>query len=152
MDRDRRGAERDRGGGSRRDRRDGAIREAIAQVGRLESLSWWEAGDLVSRADDIGRELKNGGVTTSQIRNFLDEVNRIEAENRMSRDSFDGSRVVFLKVQLAYAAGREDRLKDFARLFSAAVDKVRSGEDFDRFVKLTQAVVAYHRFHGGSNR
>ncbi len=112
----------------------------------------WDAADLVTRADGIGRELKDGGVTTSQIRNFLDEVNRIEAENRSSQDSFDRSRIVFLNIQLAYAAGREERLKDFARLFSAAVEKVNSREDFDRFVKFAQAVVAYHRFHGGSNR
>lgn len=130
----------------------GAIQEAIAHVGKLESLGSWDAADLVAQADGIGRDLGNGGVTTSQIRNFLDEVNRIEAESRVSRGAFDESRVVFLKVQLAYAAGRENKLKAFARLFSAAVDKVSSREDFDRFVKFTQAVVAYHRFHGGSNQ
>jgi CRISPR-associated protein Csm2 len=126
--------------------------ETIQHIGSLGGLVEWEAEDLVERANSIGRELKNKSVTTSQIRNFLDEVNRIEAESRKERDSFDRSRVVFLDVQLAYAAGREDRLKDFARLFSAAIKKVRSKGDFDRFVKFTQAVVAYHRFHGGSNR
>lgn len=130
------------------------IRETTAYLegDELESLSRWEAEDLVARADEIGRELKNAGVTTSQIRNFLDEVNRIEAENRMVQGTFDASRVVFLKVQLAYAAGREQRLRDFARLFSMAVDKVSDREDFDRFARFTEAVVAYHRFHGGSNR
>jgi CRISPR-associated protein Csm2 len=128
------------------------MREAIQHIGGLDGLSEWEARNLVERADGIGRELKNKGVTTSQIRNFLDEVNRIEAENRRSKGSFDESQVVFLDIQLAYAAGREDKLKDFARLFSTAIKQVRSREDFDRFVKFTQAVVAYHRFHGGSNR
>lgn len=126
--------------------------EAIRHIGKLDGLAEWEARNLVERADSIGRELKKKNVTTSQIRNFLDEVNRIEAENRRSKDSFDGSEVVFLDIQLAYAAGREDKLKDFARLFSAAIKQVRSKKDFDRFVKFTQAVVAYHRFHGGSNR
>ncbi len=128
------------------------MREAIQHIGGLDGLSEWEARNLVERADGIGRELKDKSVTTSQIRNFLDEVNRIEAENRRSKGSFDESQVVFLDIQLAYAAGREDKLKDFARLFSAAIKQVRSTEDFDRFVKFTQAVVAYHRFHGGSNR
>jgi CRISPR-associated protein Csm2 len=128
------------------------MREAIQHLGKLDGLAEWDARNLVERADSIGRELKNKNVTTSQIRNFLDEVNRIEAENRRRRGSFDGSQVVFLDIQLAYAAGREDRLKDFARLFSAAIKQVRSKKDFDRFVKFTQAVVAYHRFHGGSNR
>ena len=137
-----------RGGSSQ----DGAMREAIQHIGGLDGLSEWEARNLVERADGIGRELKDKSVTTSQIRNFLDEVNRIEAENRRSKGSFDESQVVFLDIQLAYAAGREDKLKDFARLFSTAIKQVRSREDFDRFVKFTQAVVAYHRFHGGSNR
>lgn len=141
-------------GGSRSDvgRGGGAIQETVAHVGQLESLGSWDAEELVTQADSIGRELGTGGVTTSQIRNFLDEVNRIEAESRVSRDTFDASRVIFLKVQLAYAAGRENKLKGFARLFSTAVDKVNSREDFDRFVKFTQAVVAYHRYHGGSNQ
>lgn len=130
----------------------GAMREAVAHMGTFDGLCEWEASDLVERADGIGRELKNESVTTSQIRNFLDEVNKIEAETRRNRDSFDKSQIVFLDIQLAYAAGREQKLKDFARLFSTAVKKVHSREDFDRFVKLTQAVVAYHRFHGGSNR
>lgn len=145
---------RDRGDGRRndRDRGGGTIQETVAHVGTLESLGGWDAADLVSRADDIGRELGNSGVTTSQIRNFLDEVNRIEAESRVNRDSFDESRVIFLKVQLAYSAGRENKLKNFARLFSTAVDKVRTRQDFDRFLKFTQAVVAYHRYHGGSNQ
>lgn len=131
---------------------DGAMRQAIQHIGELDGLAEWDARDLVERADGIGRELKNKNVTTSQIRNFLDEVNRIEADNRRNKGSFDGSQVVFLDIQLAYAAGREDKLKDFTRLFSAAIKQVRSKEDFDRFVKFTQAVVAYHRFHGGSNR
>lgn len=140
---------------SRRDggeRGGGAMREAMGHMGSLESLAQWKAEDLVERADGIGRELENKNVTTSQIRSFLDEVNKIEAETRRSRDSFDKSRVVFLDIQLAYAAGREEKLTDFAKFFSAAVKKVHGKEDFDRFVKLTQAVVAYHRFHGGSNR
>ncbi len=128
------------------------MQEAIQHIRQLDGLARWEAEDLVKRADGIGRELKNRGITTSQIRNFLDEVNKIEAENRKNRDSFDRSRIVFLDIQLAYAAGREEKLKSFANLFSTAVKQVRSKEDFDRFVKLTQAVVAYHRFHGGSNR
>ncbi len=96
---------------------DGAMREAVQHIGGLDGLAGWEARDLVERADGIGRELKNKNVTTSQIRNFLDEVNRIEAESRRGKDSFDSSQVVFLDIQLAYAAGREDKLKDFARLF-----------------------------------
>ncbi len=43
-------------------------------------------------------------------------------------------------------------LKDFTSLFSAAADGTRSAQDFKRFVDFTRAVVAYHRFYGGSNQ
>lgn len=97
-------------------------------------------------------------MTASQIRNFLDEVNRIDAETRGRDSSFDVSRVILLKPQLAYSAGRETNkekqktLKSFAELFSAAIDNIHDRDDFKRFVDFTQAVVAYHRYHGGSNQ
>lgn len=122
----------------------------------LESLKEWEAADLVSRADGVGRELSQK-MTTSKIRNFLDEVNRIHAEVKGNEASFDSSRVTMLKPQLAYAAGRErgdERriLTEFAELYFSAISKVKDGGDFKKFMDFTQAVVAYHRFHGGSNR
>lgn len=119
----------------------------------LRKLREWDAEDLVNRADEIGDEL-SGGMTTSKIRNFLDEVNRLDAELKGKESDFDSSRVILLKPQLAYAAGRErgnERkvLKDFAELFQAAIDRVHGIEDFRRFVQFTRAVVAYHRYHGG---
>lgn len=136
----------------------GAMREAIQHIRKLDGLAEWKAEDLVERADGIGRELENKGVTTSQIRNFLDEVNRIDAEVKGREAAFDSSRVVLLKPLLAYAAGRESSkgkqavLKDFTNLFSAAADRTANAADFKRFIDFTRAVVAYHRFHGGSNR
>ncbi len=132
------------------------MRDAERHVQGLGGLADWEAADLVRRAGDVGRELSRD-MTTSQIRNFLDEVNLIWAETQRNRESFDGSRVVLLKPLLAYAAGREtgrkaDVLRDFTRLFSAAADKTTNAADFKRFVDFTRAVVAYHRFHGGSNQ
>ena len=134
-----------------------AMRETSGHVGRLDGLAEWKVEDLVRRAEDVGRELSRD-MTTSHIRNFLDEVNRIDAEVKGRESEFDSSRVVLLKPLLAYAAGREsnrkkqDALKDFANLFSAAADRTTNAADFKRFVDFTRAVVAYHRFHGGSNQ
>ncbi len=133
------------------------MRNATEHIGKsLKSLKDWDAKDLVSRADQIGGELSQK-MTTSKIRNFLDEVNRINAEIKGKGEDFDSSRVTLLKPQLAYAAGRErgdERrvLTEFAELFFAAIGKVEDAKDFKRFMDFTQAVVAYHRFHGGSNR
>lgn len=133
------------------------MQEAIQHIESLgENLREWDVKDLVDRAQGIGNELSQRNMTTSQIRNFLDQVNRIWAETRAG--NFDDSEVILLKPQLAYSAGRETNrekqevLKTFAGLFSAAADRVHSREDFEKFKDLTQAVVAYHRFHGGSNQ
>lgn len=134
------------------------MQDARRHIEDLGGLAEWEAADLVSRSDAIGGELRAANMSTSQIRNFLDEVNLIWAETMRDEASFDNSRVVLLKPLLAYAAGREtDRrkqaaLKDFTDLFSAAADKTSNAGDFKRFVDFTRAVVAYHRFHGGSNQ
>lgn len=134
------------------------MREATSHVGSLGNLKQWETADLVSRAEEVGRELSERKMTTSNIRNFLDEVNRIQAEIQGRREEFDSSRVILLKPLLAYSAGREtdsrkrDVLKSFANLFSAAADTVHDAQDFKQFVEFTRAVVAYHRFHGGSNQ
>lgn len=133
------------------------MREAIGHIKDLSGgLAEWDTVDLVSRANEIGGELSSRNMTASQIRNFLDQVNRIWAESRAGR--FDVSDVILLKPQLAYSAGREtnpskkELLKRFADLFSTAADKVRDDKDFERFKDFTQAVVAYHRYHGGSNQ
>lgn len=144
----------DQGGGSTRGRATQDTQKHIRE--ELGRLAEWDAADLVKRADEIGNELSRR-MTTTKIRGFLDEVNRIDAEHKGKKSSFDSSQVILLKPLLAYAAGRErgeERriLTDFADLFSAAADKVNNAEDFKRFVDFTRAVVAYHRYHGGSNQ
>jgi CRISPR-associated protein Csm2 len=142
---------------SRSERRDGeGLQEAIRHIGSLERLKEWDTADLVRRANEIGGDLSRK-MTTSQIRNFLDEVNRIHAETQGRGAEFDSSRVILLKPLLAYSAGREtgnkrEVLKSFAELFSAAADKVQDASDFKPFVDFTRAVVAYHRFYGGRNQ
>jgi CRISPR-associated protein Csm2 len=142
---------------SRPERRDGeGLQEAIRHIGSLERLKEWDTADLVRRANEIGGELSSK-MTTSQIRNFLDEVNRIHAETQGRGAEFESSRVILLKPLLAYSAGREtgnkrEVLKSFAELFSAAADKVQDASDFKPFVDFTRAVVAYHRFYGGRNQ
>lgn len=141
----------------RPERRDSeGIREAIRHISSLERLKEWDAADLVERANAIGGDLSRK-MTTSQIRNFLDEVNRIHAETQGRGAEFNSSRVILLKPLLAYSAGREtgdkrEVLKSFAELFSAAADKVQDASDFKHFVDFTRAVVAYHRFYGGRNQ
>jgi len=101
---------------------------------------------------DIGKE---ENVTTSQIRQIFGKLKSIEAKGYEST----GMRTEFimLKPLLAYAAGRHnktgiDRLKDRVNW---GIDAVLNGpveeetKRFKNFCKLFEAILAYHKAHGG---
>ena len=143
------------------------MQEATGHVRKLKHLEDWDTEDLVKQAEGVAKELVTqdpaNGMSTSQIRNFLDEVNVIWGEvernpDKRDPDKFDRSRVILLKPLLAYSAGRmrdndpkKRLLKDFHELFSEAADRVYKVEDFEKYKDFTRAVVAYHRYHGGKN-
>lgn len=64
---------------------------------------------------------------------------------------------LLLKPKLAYAVKRNENygLKDFFEFFKKCFDNVntkdiKEGEkNFKNFMQLTEAVLAYHKYHGG---
>lgn len=103
-----------------------------------------------------------GAMTTSQLRRFFGEVKRIE--NDFEKYQSD---VVMLQPMLAYASGRDKkfdfkskqmkndtRLGEFAIEMSKVIDAIHPSTDkakdrYINFVKLFEAVVAFHKFYGG---
>ena len=60
--------------------------------------------------------------------------------------------IKYLKVKLAYQAGRERTVKAFAEKaeLSKRIDSIgRSRAKYQEFAHFVEALVAYHRFHGG---
>ena len=119
-------------------------------------------------AEDFGKHLcalnDNGragfeALTTSQIRNFFGEVQRIQA--KVAKGGFEGNKISFLllKPKLAYAEARalakqrHSRLKDFRTIMdlahSAVVNSSEPQVAFQRFVDLLEAILAYHKGYGG---
>jgi CRISPR-associated protein Csm2 len=108
----------------------------------------------------IGKDLKKSNkkderVTTSQIRQIFSKMKSIEAKG------FDnpGQRLEFmmLKPYLAYAAKRHDKigLNELKERLTCGIDTVlveESGQEqrFKNFCKLFEAILAYHKAHGGS--
>lgn len=131
----------------------------------MDKLKAWVTGeepiskDTVQWANEKGKSLvyatkrnKNGWenkqpLTTSQIRKFYGEVMRIKADFKKY-----GTDVPFLNAKLAYAYGRnkQEGIKIFAETFREAIELASESEDnFNRFVKILEATVAYHKFYGG---
>jgi CRISPR-associated protein Csm2 len=103
--------------------------------------------DLVSYAEEFGKYLRSIYLKTSQIRRFLDAVNKIKATT--DPRSFDRAEVVLLKPKLAYAAGRQDQVRPLAEVLTVCIDKVKEYKDFKRFAQFLEAIIAYHKYYGG---
>lgn len=115
--------------------------------------------DVVRWAESFGRYLSEGNnaLTTGQLRKFFGEVKRIE-----TNPSAHKADIVMLKPLIAYAVGRDKdpkgnnktKIKEFGEEISKGIDAVLDGEEsslkqnFGRFVKIFEAIVAYHKFYG----
>ena len=92
-------------------------------------------------------------LTTSQIRNVFGELRRIQLNGYVNeKTSF-----LLLKPKLAYAVKkhRKKGIELFYQMFCLAYDAVNTTDDsigeknFKNLMDLMEAVLAYHKFHGG---
>ena len=104
---------------------------------------------------------RNGrlALTTSKIRNILSMVSELYTDAQHSReDKLDAdmvSRVQYLKMRIAYEAGRERSVKNFvlaASLLDYAGEIGSSRQNLFLFCNYMEALVAYHRFYGGHDK
>lgn len=118
------------------------------------------AETLVKWADALGRDLKNAGLTTSQIRALFGEVRQIQAQWGMGEESRQKARrrLVLLKPKMAYRARKErgKAVQDLVDALRPALDEViseknatKQDEHFHRFVEFFEAILAYHKAYGG---
>jgi len=118
-----------------------------------DAIEWAESfGEHLTKNEKRSRPNGTEDMTTTQIRRFFGEVKRIEMDYEKNNQD-----IVMLKPMLAYAVGRksDSKIKDFYEEMSCAIDEVSKAEGnvrkryFRNFVKLYEAIVAYHKYHGG---
>ncbi|MBC7254369.1 MAG: type III-A CRISPR-associated protein Csm2 [Actinobacteria bacterium] len=133
--------------------RPSVVDEIVKKVGALGKLEELSADDLVSFCDRFGHELKEEKVTNSQIRKVFTEIKHMHLEARSpgSQAVFNPDRVKLLKPKIAYLAAREKKLGSFKKVMDALIDKVRDARDFGRLAAFMEAVIAYHKYHGGKD-
>jgi CRISPR-associated protein Csm2 len=81
-------------------------------------------------------------LTTNQLRKFFGEV------KRQQMNGYNETDFVLLKPKLAYAVGRtkgRSKITDFYEVMSVAIDQVNSEREFENFIKVFEAIVAYHK-------
>lgn len=101
---------------------------------------------LVELAERVGKQVKNEGLTTNQIRNIYGLVKKMEMKG------FSAHELMMLKPKMAYAAARASGrgAQILSKVLSHAIDAVGSdASKFPRFVDLFEAILAYHKAAGG---
>jgi len=90
------------------------------------------------------RRRKEKELTTSQIRNIFDVIQRMT--------KYDENKLQLLRPKLAYLAGRHGgRVKEFQTLIEKCLPLVTDDTTFTNFKNFIEAIVAYHKFHGGAD-
>ena len=112
--------------------------------------------DRRSEIDRNGKQkqIKELKLTTSQLRKFFGEV------KKQQMNGYDETEFVLLKPKLAYAVGRAavgrakdsySKINDFYHVISRAMDCVKADtkeetkKRFHNFIKVFEAIVAYHK-------
>lgn len=112
---------------------------------------------------DLAKGRENEKLTSSQFRNIYNELKRIQLKGlKTEKSSF-----LMLRPKLAYAQGRhgDQRYKSygidkFKRVFDKALSEIhintdtdenltQSTERFKNFMYCMEALIAYHKAHGG---
>ncbi len=112
---------------------------------RIKKILAGDAKELNQYADSLGNWYVQGRegekLTTSQIRNVLDEIQKMK--------DYDEYRLQMLRPKLAYAAGRhKGKVKEFRDLMEVLIKNTNKA-NFSNFKNFVEAIVAYHKFYGG---
>jgi CRISPR-associated protein Csm2 len=112
---------------------------------------------LVTWAEKIGKAIARQ-VTSSQIRNVFGTARQIQM--RWPTDAAAAYRdAVLLRPKLGYYAKRErgQGMANLERILSPALEEMSRAKTleerqqrFNRFVEFFEAIVAYHKAHGGN--
>jgi CRISPR-associated protein Csm2 len=118
-----------------------------------------DAKTTVKEAEVLGKELARQ-LSTNQIRNIFGTVRRIEMtwpekpKNAEEENAAAQARreLLLLKPKMAYQAKRERGrgVKRLTDVLSEAIDLVENDRQrFQHFVDFFEAILAYHKAHGG---
>lgn len=114
---------------------------AIIEKGDTAKLN--EVANKLGEYYAAGRDREK--ISSAQIRNILDKIQRMK--------QFDKDRIQLLRPLLAYVAGkdrtRDAKLKNLQQIIDKAITKVDDEKKFDNLRNFFEAIVAYHRYHGG---
>lgn len=115
-----------------------------------------ESAEVLVRFADAKADVMAGeGLSTSQLRNLFGEFRKIEAFWEKDKAA-SKRRLQLLLPKLAYQQKREEKTARFCDIMTEAIkDIFTPGADIDKgfrnCMNLMEAIVAYHKYHGGKD-
>jgi len=109
---------------------------------------------LLKQAKQIGKSLKNAGLSMAQIRGVFGIVRQIEMRwtEKATKDVQEQSmrQLLLLQPKLEYQARRQKAVEGLKNTLIPAIEQVQGNrERFGRFVEFFEAILAYHVAAGG---
>ncbi len=154
-------------GGYNRSRDDRPTWSRLTNEDKEQIKSWIQEGfdeETIKYAEDFGGFLVKNRLTTAQIRIIFSEVKRIESSINQTTDTLDREVIkdfLLLKPKIAYAAKRSgssgiEALKRVMDVAHSAVEMRKDGKDLkyrvENFSDFFEAILAYHKAHGGREK
>jgi CRISPR-associated protein Csm2 len=105
--------------------------------------------------DRGGKPMFFSGLTTTKLRGIYGSIMNIYTKVQDKAD-FESHRadIAYLKVKMAYAAGREPSVKTFidkTELMNLVGD-ISTYEDFLLYCRYAESLVAYFKYYGGKDK
>lgn len=127
----------------------------LTDLNTVTDLSTITPQDIDSIGETYGRLFVDNEVKTAQLRNFYSSIVaiRIKLKNAGEVTGQIERELILLKPKLAYASGRQPKLKQFYELMKKGIDATQVNdpkkkvEAVDNLISITEAIVAYHRFY-----
>ena len=114
--------------------------------------------DINKAKDFVKNNNHTRAITTSKIRKFLSDVNKIINKIRYQNNSDILSEdivaeIAYMRVQFAYIVGKDNKNEGLKKLHKELDDAIaninKNKNEFINFAKYVEAIVAYHKFYGG---
>ena len=133
------------------------IKDIIDKIDNCEMLSKMDIDELVT-IDGIAYEVAGYAVDTgmknTQLRSFFEAIKKLQ-RNKEWKDI--KPELILLKPRMAVRVGRSKVEEGFFKVIVAAMDKIEVDDEketiknFNVFVEFFEAIIAYHKYLGGSN-
>ncbi|MBS5594753.1 MAG: type III-A CRISPR-associated protein Csm2 [Clostridiales bacterium] len=133
-------------------------RDLIHPVVRAQDITKENFSDMAEKViksyDNMGK-----AITSTQLRQFVPLINQVAYSNKGcvgELTSEEQGQLQYLKTRFVYAAGREQKVKNFLVKadilnYIKLISKSGQKQDLDVFAKYYESLIAFHKFNGGEN-